>query len=73
MIVVVDTLLEPCESVESRNNNVVNGTLEIEVLVLCTKERVIESNRRRESEGSRIVCDLIVLFLLGILALSFFS
>jgi hypothetical protein len=51
MIVVVDTLLEPCESVESRNNNVVNGTLEIEVLVLCTKERVIESNRR-----SRIDC-----------------
>jgi hypothetical protein len=46
MMVVVKTLLEPCERIESTNNNVVNGTLKIEVLVLCTKERVIESNRR---------------------------
>jgi hypothetical protein len=51
MMVVVKTLLEPCERIESTNNNVVNGTLKIEVLVLCTKERVIESNRR-----SRIDC-----------------
>lgn len=34
-------VLGPCGSVESMNN-VVNGSLEIEVVVLCDIERVIE-------------------------------
>jgi hypothetical protein len=56
MIVVVDTLLEPCESVEFTNNNVVNGTLEIEVLVLCTKERVIEKVTEEEKVKGAGLC-----------------